>query len=176
MNDNIKRDEPKKDRFALFVGLAMLAVILMRVFLFTTIRVDGESMQNTLNTGDNIIVDKISYTLSRPKRQDIIVCKFKNRTDNYVKRIIGLPGETISIEQGSVYIDGELLEDDSHAKGITPHDGFETVVPVDHYFVLGDNRQHSLDSVELSAVHKDDILGRGVAVVWPLNKIHLLTD
>lgn len=134
-------------------------------------------MEPTLYTGDTILLEKLSYVFSTPKRYDIVVCRFTNRNDNYVKRIIGLPGETIEIQGQRIHIDGQPLEDDIYGSGRPPvsHNGYSMQIPVGHYFVMGDNRQDSMDSVELGAVRKQDILGRGFAVIWPLNRIHLLT-
>lgn len=156
--------------------IAFIIVALLRLFVFTIIRVDGQSMETTLYTGENIIVEKLSYTFSQPRRFDVIVCKFAEHRKNYVKRIIGLPGETIEIKDGVIYINGAPLEGDSHANGYT--EGFqpEIYLPEGHYFVLGDNRTNSSDSIEMGPVAKGDILGRGFAIIWPLNKMEMLTD
>lgn len=171
-----RRKNQKGNSLAPFIiGLAI--VLLLRAFVFTTIQVMQNSMRETLHDGETIMLDKISYVFSEPKRYDIVVCRFSGRTENFVKRIIGLPGETIEIKYQTIHIDGKPLQDDTHGNGRPPsyNNGYRMVVPVGQYFVMGDNRANSQDSVELGTVKKDDILGRGVAVIWPLNRIHLLT-
>lgn len=166
----------KKRTLAPYIIL-LAVLVLMRVFVFTNIQVSGDSMETALHDGENIILEKVSHVFSDPKRYDIVVCRFPNRNSNYVKRIIALPGETIEIQAQTIHIDGRPLQDDVYGYGRPPesHNNYRMVVPVGHYFVMGDNRQNSMDSVELGPIRKQDILGRGVAVIWPLNKIRLLT-
>lgn len=171
-----KAEDKKKGSFLLTLCIALAIALLLRFFVFSTIRVDGPSMQDTLFTGENIIIEKVTYLFSEPKRYDIVVCKFEKHRENYVKRIIGLPGETIEIRAGDIYINDIPLEGDTHAKGISGNSHPKILIPEGHYFVMGDNRTNSLDSVNLGTVIKKDIVGRGVAIVWPLNKIELLTD
>lgn len=173
---NGKGEEKKKGSFLMTLCIALAIALLLRFFVFSTIRVDGPSMQNTLFTGENIIIEKVTYLFSEPKRFDIVVCKFKDHRDNYVKRIIGLPGETIEISGGVIYINDEPLADDDHANGTTNGLQPKIKIPDGHYYVMGDNRLNSLDSVNLGTVAKKDIVGRGIAIVWPLNKMELLTD
>lgn len=171
------KPKEKKGSFLLTLAIAMLVALFLRFFIFTTIKVDGPSMQTTLYTGENIIIEKVSYAFGDPERFDVVVCKFKEARENYVKRVIALPGETIKIENGGqIYIDGQPLEGDTHRNGTSiNHEGFSYTVEEGHYFVMGDNRENSLDSVRLGTVIKDDIVGRGVAIVWPLDKIQMIT-
>lgn len=171
------KEEKKGGSFLVTLLIAMGIALFLRLFVFTTIRVDGPSMQDTLFTGQNIIIEKVTYVFSEPSRYDIVVCKFQEHRENYVKRIIGLPGEHLEINNGgTIYIDGEPLTDDIHANGASPYDGEERDIPDGYYFVMGDNRTNSMDSVKLGFVKKSDIVGRGVAVVWPLSEMHMLTD
>ncbi len=144
--------------------------------------VDGSSMEPMLSDEDNLLVDKISYRFREPERFDIIVFSFKYKEDTYyIKRIIGLPGETVQIdEEGNIYIDGEILKENYGREIIKP----ETIgiakdpilVGEDEYFVLGDNRNNSTDSRTqiVGNVNRKDIIGRAFVRIWPLSKMGVL--
>ena len=136
-------------------------------------------MNNTLQDGDNLIVDKISYRFKDPERFDIIVFPYQYQEDTfYIKRIIGLPGETVQIEDGIIYIDGEVLEE-SYGKEIMNSAGIASQ-PIElgeeEYFVLGDNRNNSRDSRDPSVgkIKEDQIIGKAFIRIWPLNKFGIL--
>ena len=136
-------------------------------------------MENTLSHGDNLIVDKITYRFSSPKRFDIIVFPFRYE-DNvyYIKRIIALPGETIQIRDGEIYIDGEILYE-SYGREVMKSAGLAAdpvTLGEDEYFVLGDNRNDSTDSRDpnVSLIHRDEIIGRAWLRIWPLDEIGVL--
>lgn len=165
-----KRLNPKviKDIFELIVG-GFIAIFLAFVIVFSVgmrTSVIGDSMEPVLYNGQEILMNKVLYRLSMPKRGDVIVF-LPNGNQNshyYVKRVVGLPGETIQIKDGSVYIDGVLLEeDDSFDKmaeaGIAEN---ELLLASDEFFVLGDNRNSSEDSRSgnIGAVKRDNIIGK----------------
>ena len=165
-----KRLNPKviKDIFELIVG-GFIAIFLAFVIVFSVgmrTSVIGDSMEPVLYNGQEILMNKVLYRLSMPKRGDVIVF-LPNGNQNshyYVKRVVGLPGETIQIKDGSVYIDGVLLEeDDSFDKmaeaGIAEN---ELLLASDEFFVLGDNRNSSEDSRSgnVGAVKRDTIIGK----------------
>ena len=137
-------------------------------------------METTLSDGDNLIVDKLTYHFSDPERFDIIVFPFQYEENTYyVKRIIGLPGETVQIDlEGNIYINGEILEEDYGLEPILfPGLAAEPItLGEDEYFVLGDNRNNSSDSRDASVgnIHRDDIVGKAWVRIWPLNKIGVL--
>ena len=136
-------------------------------------------MTPTLMDGDNLIVDKITYRFMEPSRYDIVVFPFQYQEDTfYIKRIIGLPGETVQIYEGAVYINGKLLKDSYGFEQIrNPGLASEAVtLGEDEYFVLGDNRNNSADSREPSVgnIKKSDITGRAFARIWPLTAAGLL--
>lgn len=141
--------------------------------------VTGESMSPTLSDGDSLIVDKISYHFIDPRRYDIVVFPFQYQEDTfYIKRIIGLPGETVQISEGKVYVNGKVLND-PYAYEEIRNPGLASgpvTLGQDEYFVLGDNRNNSIDSREPSVgvVSRDDIVGRAVFCIWPANKIGFL--
>ena len=136
----------------------------------------GSSMEPTLSTEDNLIVDKISYRFHDPERFDIIVFPFLREDDTfYIKRIIGLPGETVQIdEEGNIYVDDELLQE-SYGKEVILYPG-RASDPIelgpDEYFVLGDNRNHSTDGRDPSVgnIKRENIIGRAWLRIWPLDK------
>lgn len=142
----------------------------------------GASMESTLNDGDNLIVDKITYRFRDPQRFDIIVFPFQYEENTYyIKRIIGLPGETVQIGlDGTIYIDGEALEENYGREVIKPENVGIAIEPVvleeDEYFVMGDNRNNSSDSRTevVGNIHRDDIIGRAWMRIWPLSEIGIL--
>ncbi len=143
--------------------------------------VDGRSMENTLHDGDNLIVEKLSYRFGDPKRFDIIVFPPKGSPKElYIKRIIGLPGETVQIDDdGNIYIDGELLEENYGKETILNPGGAAEPITLgdDEYFVLGDNRNNSTDSRnrgQVGNIKREDIVGRAWVRIWPLSDIGVL--
>lgn len=158
------------------IGLTYLII----TYVGQRTRVSGHSMETTLSDGDNLIVDKISYRFNDPKRYDIIVFPFKYKENTYyIKRIIGLPGETVQVIDGYTYIDGELLESDIYGAEIMEESGIAEV-PItlgeDEYFVLGDNRNHSSDSRDPSVgvLKRDDLIGRAWVRVYPFEKMGVI--
>ncbi len=137
-------------------------------------QVSGDSMYPTVEDGDNLIVDKLSYRFTDPDRFDIIVFPFRYQEDTfYIKRIIGLPGETVQIRDGMIYINGRKLEE-NYGRGIIGNPGLaseQITLGQDEYFVLGDNRNNSSDSREPSVgnISRSDIIGRAWFRIWPLS-------
>jgi signal peptidase I len=171
----------------LFSTAVYLLIVLGLTYLVITFvgqrtEVEGESMENTLQNGDNLIVDKMTYKFKDPQRFDIIVFPVQYKSDTYyIKRIIGLPGETVSIdEDGNIYIDGEILEESYGREIISAETVGNVEYPVvlgdDEYFVMGDNRNNSSDSRTqlVGNIKRSDIIGRAWVRIWPFNKIGLL--
>jgi len=163
-------------------GLFMLVVLVISyltvTYVFRRTIVHNISMQETLFDGDNIIMDELSYNTGNPKRYDIICFKSYKEKDLLIKRVIGLPGETVRITDGVIYIDDKEIKDKSGleaindgglaAKGITLAD--------DEYFVIGDNRDESTDSRSdmVGNVRRKDIMGKAVLVYWPINHVKII--
>ena len=168
--------------YAIFLGIVVAVCFLIIKFVAIRSVVDGVSMNPTLQHGDNLIVEKVSYYFHEPERFDIIVFEpYEGENTHYIKRVIGLPGETVQIINGRVHINGELLETDVYGYAIIGNPGIAdepiTVGP-DEVFVLGDNRNDSMDSrfAKVGMVSYDRILGRAMLRFWPFNAITLLGD
>ncbi len=165
----------------IFSTVAYILVVLAATYLLVTFvgqrtGVSGSSMEPTLSDGDNLIVDKISYRFHEPQRFDIIVFPFLyEKGTYYIKRIIGLPGETVYIdENGVIYIDGKVLEENYGRETILSAGRAAQPVQLgeDEYFVMGDNRNNSSDSRDPSVgnIKRDNIIGKAWVRIWPLSK------
>lgn len=154
------------------------AVLIVNQFVLINARIPSGSMENTIQAGDQIFGNRLAYLFDDPERLDIVIFKYPDdRSQYFIKRVIGLPGETVEIIDGDVYVtntDGEeMLLDETYL----PEDAHGTfgpyTVPEDCYFMLGDNRNWSKDSRfwTNTFVPKEDILGKAALRYWPLNKI-----
>ena len=165
---------------SIYLLVVLCAAYLIITYVGQRTQVSGSSMETTLSDGDNLLVDKITYRFSDPKRFDIIVFPFQYDADTYyIKRIIGMPGETVQIDyDGNIYIDGEILEE-SYGREVIQNPG-RAAEPItlgeDEYFVMGDNRNNSSDSRDPSVgnIHRKDIIGRAWVRIWPLSKFGVL--
>ena len=159
------------------IGVACLPAFVCVWYFGQQVSTVGDSMKPVLGNGDVVLVNRIIYNATTPKRGDIIVFKPKGNENvhYYTKRIIGLPGETIRIdEMGNILIDGEILEE-SYGKEVIQNPGraYEDIVLADdEYFLMGDNRNNSTDSRDPSVgnVRRDEIIGRAWLRIWPFNK------
>jgi signal peptidase I len=152
------------------IETVLLALVIWLAVNFATARyvVEGISMEPTLHTGEFLIVNRLTYRFGEPQRGDIIVFDYPNNTDDdYVKRIIGLPDETVTVDRnGNVYIDGALLDESYLPARISAYQG-EWVVPENSYFVMGDNRRSSSDSRSWGALERQFIIGKAWLSYWP---------
>ncbi|NBJ91510.1 signal peptidase I [bacterium 1xD42-62] len=161
---------------SLYLLFVLVATFLVVTYVGQRTKVSGASMEPTLHDGDNLIVDKISYRFEEPKRYDIIVFPFRYEEKTfYIKRIIGLPGETVYIDEyGIIYIDGNILTE-SYGKEIIADPGraYEPItLGEDEYFVMGDNRNNSSDSRDpvVGNIHRDELVGKAWMRIWPFGK------
>lgn len=165
---------------SIYLLLVFCAAYIIVTYVGQRTQVSGSSMETTLSDGDHLIVDKISYRFDDPERFDIIVFPFQYDTDTYyIKRIIGMPGETVQIDDsGNIYIDGEVL-DENYGREVIQSPG-RAGDPIqlgdDEYFVMGDNRNNSSDSRDPSVgnIHRRDIIGRAFIRIWPFSKFGIL--
>ncbi len=165
---------------SVYLLLVLLGAYLIVTFVGQRTQVSGSSMETTLSNEDQLIVDKISYRIKDPKRFDIIVFPFQyDKEKYYIKRIIGMPGETVQIDDdGTIYIDGKPLEENYGREVIRdPGRASEAIkLGADEYFVMGDNRNNSSDSRDpaVGNIHRKDIIGRAFIRIWPLSKFGIL--
>lgn len=174
----------KKALGAVLELLVYAAVVLSLTFLIVNYvgqrtMVSGQSMYPMLENGDQLLVDKISYVFTKPQRFDIVVFRYLYKENTYyIKRVIGLPGETVQITDGTIYINGEVLEENYGYEPI--REAKRASEPIllgeDEYFVLGDNRNDSSDSrdVAVANVSRDQIIGKAFVRIWPLNHLTII--
>jgi signal peptidase I len=151
----------------------ILETLLLSVVLFflinavsARIKIDGTSMEPNLHHGEFVIVSKINYRFGEPERGDVVVFDFpRNITQEYIKRVIGLPGEEVKVEDGNVFINGTLLSE-PYLKTAPTYEG-DWVVPDHSLFVLGDNRNNSSDSHNWGVVPMSNVVGEALLVYWP---------
>ena len=150
----------------------IVAVLFIKAFIVTPIKVNGESMHPTLEEGDIMILNKTAYYFNKPKRFDIVVV---DMPDEYlIKRVIGLPGEHIEYKDNTLYVDGKKVKENfKHEKteDFNIKELGSDTVPEGSYLVLGDNRENSLDSRELGFMKEEQLLGRTSLIVLPFNRI-----
>ena len=150
-------------------GSILLLIILVRTFIITPVRVNGTSMYPTLNDGEIMILNKIDYRFNDIKRYDIVVVNTDDR--KIIKRVIGLPGETLKYENNVLYINGQEVKEKYLKESTEDFDIKElsySKIPSDCYFVMGDNRNNSTDSRIIGCVKKEDIEGRTNLVILPV--------
>lgn len=161
------------------IALVLVISFLIITFIGQRTQVEGHSMEPGLSNGDSLIVDKISYRFHDPERYDIIVFPYKYEKNTcFIKRIIGMPGETIQIIDGYVYINGEKLDEHYGAEVIEdPGIAAEPITLGDDcYFVLGDNRNHSSDSraASVGVLTREDLIGRAWMRILPFDSFGLI--
>lgn len=166
-----------KDLLKQVLSFAALFILIICVvnFVGQGTKVVGCSMENTFMEGDSLFIDKLSYRFTKPKRFDVVVFPFDEdgETVLYIKRVIGLPGETIQIAGDTIYINGNVLKEDYGKEAM--EEGSEGIVlnpytlEEDEYFVLGDNRNYSIDSrqPQVGAIKEDVIIGKSAFRLWP---------
>jgi signal peptidase I len=169
---DLQESNEKRSGFLRFV-IDVLETLVLSVILFAAInavsariRVDGASMEPTLQSGEFVIVNKLAYVLGEPKIGDVIVFHFpRDPEQEYIKRVIGLPGDHVEIKEGKVFVNGEPLEEEYIAA--SPVYTYNVDVPSDQLFVLGDNRNNSSDSHSWGPVPMEYVVGKAVLIYWP---------
>jgi signal peptidase I len=147
---------------------ALLIALLINVFVGQATRVEGQSMEPNLHTDQRLVVEKVSYHFHGPQRFDIVVLRLPSQGEELlIKRVVGLPGETVEIKDGQVYINGELLAEPFTPEQTRPGRYAKVTVPPLYVFVLGDNRGRSNDSRSFGPVPIENIVGRAWLSYWP---------
>ena len=214
MSTSSPKNEPSQEKtdvrkevfsWILVIAEALIIALLLNTFIIVNATVPSGSMENTIQPGDRLFGLRLTYLFKDPVRKDIVVFRYPvdaslGKKTNYIKRIIGLPGETVEIREGKIYINGSdepLDEPYLKEEWVVANDGLTFEVPEDCYLMLGDNRNNSSDSRywamvalrdyaeagkeitaeeawQLSFVKRKQILGKAYIRYWPLNKISLL--
>lgn len=159
------------------VAVAITSALLVRAYVVQQFAVEGESMMSTLHDGDRVLVNRLSYRLHDPRRGDVVVLqRFNGASEerDLIKRVIGLPGETVEVRDCVVYIDDVPLEEPYLDPDIQARDGCggnqdPIVVPEDEVFVLGDHRGRSSDSRAFGTVPDEFLIGRAFVIIWPFS-------
>lgn len=163
------------------IAVMFLLAFVIRAYIVQTFVVEGLSMEPNFHDGEYLLIDKVSYRFDQPQRGDVVV--FISPEDaklHFIKRVIGLPGEAVEITQNRIFINNNQLQEDYLRRGeqtlISDNftNDFKTVIPQDHYFVLGDNRQNSKDSRLIGLIPKQNIVGRSFIVIYPLKNFSLV--
>lgn len=160
--------------------IALAIVVFIYLFIASPHEVIGRSMEDNFFDGEYLLADKISYFVGDPKRGDVVIFKHSD-TQDYIKRVIGFPGDKIEIRDGYVFVNGDKLDESNYLdKNVYTDGGRELAegevytVPKDTYFVLGDNRGASSDSRSFGAIDQNTVKGRAVLVYWPFSHLKVV--
>lgn len=176
------REEPRYKSYILEFIQTLAVCLVIGMIIYWQIaqphKVSGQSMFPTFEHGDYIITNKVLYKIDAPHRGDVIVLHNpNNNTEDFIKRIVGLPGEKVKVQNGRVYINGQILEEPYLKSSVTTRggsqmpEGEEKAVPDGEFFVLGDNRENSSDSRIIGFINKDAIAGKVFLRYWPQDAI-----
>lgn len=164
--------------------LAAIFFLIMHTFVIRTFQVNGASMYPSFEDGEFVFTNLLVQRFSNPGRGDVIVFQSpSNEEKDFIKRIIGIPEDRVSISQGNVYLNGQKLDESDYLSqeiktygGPFLREGQEVIVPAQSYFVLGDNRYNSSDSREWGFIHKRHLIGKSFFVFWPVVKVRIVKD
>ncbi|MDA8235233.1 MAG: signal peptidase I [Clostridia bacterium] len=160
------------------VIIAVILAVIIRFFIFQPFYIPSGSMEPTLTEGDRIIVNKFLYRFKEPQRADVIVFKYPlDEKRDFIKRIIGVPGDTVEIKNNELIINGKPVPEPYLAQNLEQNGNYGPVtVPQDRYLMLGDNRNNSEDSRIWGMLPKENIRGKAVVLYWPINRIGFIGD
>lgn len=183
MSEHTEEKKAEKNEWMEWLKAILIAVVIaaiVRIFMFSAIMVDGISMMPTLEDGDKMIANKISYTIGEPKRFDIIVFN-ANPEEKYIKRVIGLPGDKVEYRDDVLYINGEAQDEPyleqlkATTEGTLTGDFTleemtgEQTIPEGYLFVMGDNRRNSTDSRHIGLIPYEEVIGKTNFIYWPID-------
>lgn len=185
----IKKSKPVRTRtqefasWVLWISAAVIIGLLIRSFVFMFVQVDGPSMLDTLHTENRVFVWKAGYLFGQPQRGDIVICHYPENTYSgsanayYVKRVIALPGDTLSIVKGDVYVNGEQIVEPYVSENRHKAENMEQItLGESEYFIMGDNRANSLDSRMVGPIERSQIVGEALYKVYPFDDVGTLED
>ncbi|WP_151735153.1 signal peptidase I [Paenibacillus tengchongensis] len=188
-SDNAKKPKNEALEWIKAIVIALVLVILIRWLLFKPFIVDGPSMQPNFHTGERVIVNEILYDIRSPQRGEVIVFHVPSEGRDFIKRVIGVAGDTVKVEGDVVTVNGQPV-DETYIQGAVdaahqnnalynnkdfPNEDFpDGTVPEGHVFVMGDNRSDSTDSRMIGYVPLDDIVGRADLIFWPLKDVSVI--
>lgn len=185
MSDNVgvlddRKERAKKSTLREVTESLVIAVVLaliIRTFILQPFWIPTGSMETTLMVQDHIIVNKIGYRFKEPQRGDIVVFKYPvDPSRDFVKRLIGMPGDKVEIKNSKLYINGSLVPENYLPAHVKDFGNYQSgIIPENHYFMMGDNRNNSDDSRNWGTLPRENIIGKAVLVYWPLDRIQLLT-
>ena len=162
------------------VVVALVISVVLYIFIMTPHEVIGNSMYPTYKNGEYLMANKVTYRLKEPERGDVIIFKYSS-TQDFIKRIIGLPGDTIMLKDGQLYINDQLLDESDYISdsiytngGDFLREGESKTIPEGEYFVCGDNRPHSSDSRTFGPISEDDIKGKAWVVYFPFTEFRIV--
>ena len=162
------------------IVVALVISVVLYLFVMTPHEVVGNSMHPTYKNGEYLMANKILYKIAKPERGDVIIFKY-SETQDFIKRIIGLPGDTVMLKDGKLYINGTMLDESKYLSdsvytngGDFLREGESVTVPEGRYFVCGDNRPHSSDSRAFGPIDKGNIKGKAWIVYYPFNSFRLV--
>ena len=154
------------------LAIAGILAFLIHTFLFAVVIVSGPSMETTLHNGERLILNKVVYHFTSPERGDIVVFHANNK-DDYIKRVVGLPGEKLEYKNNQLFINDEPVEEPYLTNTITK-DVPATIIPEGMLYVMGDNRTNSTDSRFLGPISMEKVVGRVKILIWPLNRFNIV--
>lgn len=181
--NNRRQDKPysrgKEVRsWIICLATAVVIALFLRFFVLEMVLVDGESMEPTLHSHQSVFIEKVTKLFGTIDRGQIIVVRYPEREGVYVKRIVGVPGDTLEVKDGALYINGNRKAEPYINTDYIDYIMGPVTVPEDCYFVMGDNRNNSMDSHDdyIGPIPKEDVIGRAILVIWPLDEIHIVTN
>lgn len=164
-----KKSEAKGWIISLLIAFSI--ALMLRLFVFEFISVSGPSMQPTLKSNEYVFMEKVTYWFREPAFGDVVICKFPNSTATYVKRVIGVEGDLLEVKDGTLYINNKA--DTTYFQGYIEDGIPPTTVPEGCVFVMGDNRNQSMDSRfdSVGPLKDNMVLGKALFIIWPLDQI-----
>jgi signal peptidase I len=166
--------------FDFLQGIVVILAVLVMIYLFIVSpqEINGASMEPNFHNGEYILTNKILYKFREPIRGDVVIFKSpRNKDVDYIKRIIGLPGDTVKLENNAFFVNGQKIEESYLMPDVVIfggnylQEGVESIVPPGMYFVVGDNRPHSSDSREFGPIPKEDFIGAAFFRYWPFDRM-----